>query len=402
MFTKRVYMDFAAATPLLPQVAREMARASRVYGNPLASHTEGRAARALVERARERIATTLRVKPEHLYFTGSGTESNNLAEKGLVEALLMKGVAPESLHVIVSDFEHASSTNVARYWQERGVLVSYARPNADGIVTPEEVVRHVRPETVLVSIIAVQSEIGQVQPIKGIRRALQSFRENRTQAAQGHFPEAQFPVLHTDASQSPLFVDLSPDRLGADMVTYDAQKIMGPKGVGLLYKSSPVPLAPLMHGGPQERTLRPGTEHVTGIVGMARAFEYAQKGRDARVSRVSRVRDYLLTCIQEAVPEAVVNGSMKDRIANNLSISLPGVSGDYLVVLMDNAGVAVSARSACTSSDGESNAVRALGKPSNTARGTLRFTLTPWATKRDARKAVRALVQSLAVAAGEK
>lgn len=397
MFRKRIYMDFAAATPIHPSVLREMKRGFSAYGNPLAAHHEARSARALLNEARERVARALSVKPEQVYFTGSGTESNNLAEHGVIEALLLKGAKPESLHMIVSDFEHASSTNVARYWERHGVSVSYAKPNTEGIVHPEEVVKLVRPETVLVSIVAVQSEIGQIQPLRDISRALERIRIRREQTVQELSPEARFPILHTDASQSPLFVDLSPHRLGVDLATYDAQKIMGPKGVGVLYRNSAVPLSPIMHGGPQERGLRPGTENVSSALGIAKALELAGEGREERARRVAKVRDYLIALIQKEVPQAELNGSIKHRIANNVSISLPGMSGDYLAVLMDRFGVAVSTRSACTSRDGESNAVRALGKKSSEARGTLRFTLTPWATRVDARRAVDALKKSIAV-----
>lgn len=397
MFTRRIYMDFAAATPPHKDVLKEMVRAFTMYGNPSAPHKEAREARTLIEEARTRIARTLTVKSDNLIFTGSGTESNNLAIYGVIDALIRKDAAPESLHIIVSGFEHPSLGDPVSAWLHHGVQVSYASPNKEGIITPEEVLKHIRPETVLISIVAVQSEIGQIQPLKEISRALEPFREKREQCAQEFFPESYFPILHSDASQSPLYIDLSPDRLGVDCATYDGQKVMGPKGVGLLYKKSWVPLSPLMRGGKQERGKRPGTENVPGIAGMAKAFELATKGREARVQKVTAVRDYLISLIEKEIPEAEVNGGMAERIANNVNISIPGADGDYLAVLMDQHGVAVSARSACIASGEPSKTVASLGKSQDEALGTLRFSFGPSVTKRDAEKAVAALKDSLKI-----
>lgn len=400
MFTKRLYMDFATATPLHKDVLKEMQRGFAVYGNPSAPHKEARAAKVLLDGARTRIARTLSVKAENLIFTGSGTESNNLAVYGVIDALIRKGAAPESLHIIASEIEHPSLGNQVSAWAERGVQVSSAQPNSEGIITPGEVQKYIRPETALVSITAVQSEIGQIQPLKGIARMLEPYRSERKQAMQEYFPETLFPILHTDASQSPLFVDLSPDRLGADLVSYDAQKIMGPKGVGLLYKDSSIFLEPLMRGGRQERGIRPGTENIAGIIGMAKAFELAKAGRDARVERVAKVRDYFISLLEKEVPHAELNGGIKNRIANNVNISIPGTDGDYLAVLMDKKGVAVSSRLACIQSGTPSKTIKALGKGEVEATGTLRFSFEPTVTKRDAEYAVRALKASLKIIDG--
>jgi len=392
-------MDFAAATPLHPSVLREMRRGFAAYGNPQSAHAEARGAKELLEEARTRLARALSVKSESLTFTGSGTESNNLAIHGALEALLARGAAPEELHIIASSFEHPSVADQLAYWARRGVSVSYAEPNAEGIITPEAVVRLIRPETVLVSILAVQSEIGTIQPIRDIAHALRGVREKRAQVAQKLVPESPCPIFHSDASQTPLFLDLAPDRLGVDLASYDAQKIMGPKGVGVLYKHSSVSLEPLMKGGKQERGLRPGTENVAGALGMARAMELAVESRSERITHTSAVRDYFVSLLARELPQATINGGMKRRIANNLNISIPGADGDYLAVLMDSEGVAVSPRSACIASGTASQSVTALGKSEAEARGTVRFSFSPWVTKRDAKRAVRALKKSITVAA---
>ena len=394
-------MDFAAATPIHPEVIRAMDRAFLAYGNPSGPHQEGREARALLEEARTKIARELGAKPERLTFTGSGTEGNNLAVAGVIEALIKKGAKPEELHVIASGIEHPSLGTPVAALKRWGVQVSFAEPNEEGMVTPEAVMKLVRKETVLVSIVAVQSEIGVIEPLKEISRALEEVREKREQSMQSLFPETAFPILHTDASQSPLFVDLSPERLGVDMATYDGQKIMGPKGVGVLYKHSSVPLEPLFRGGNQERGLRPGTENAAGAVGMAEAFVLAGKGRKERAARVQKVRDYFAELLQKEIPSVEINGSMKHRIANNINISVPGADGDYLAVLMDAKGVAVSPRFACLGSGGGSQTVAALGKGENTSKGTLRFSFEPTVTKRDVEYAVRVLKESLATASGK-
>lgn len=392
---KRIYMDFASATPLHPRAMREVVRGLRLFGNPSAPHEEARAARRALEEARIKIARVLAVKPETLIVTGSGTEGNNLAVFGVIDALIRRGAKPEELHVIASGFEHPSLGDPITELARRGVAVSLAAPTAEGIITPEEIEKHLRPETVLVSVVAVQSEIGMIQPLKDIARVLEPHRQGRTQKAQELAPETAFPIFHTDASQGSLFVDLSPERLGVDLASYDAQKIMGPKGVGVLYRDLSVPLVPIMRGGRQERTLRPGTENVAAALGMAEAFVRAKEGRKERALRVLRVRDYFLELLETELPQVEVNGGVKHRIANNVNLSVPGTDGDYLAVLMDQKGIAVSPRSACINSGNPSGTVAALGKDEAAARATLRFTFAPSVTKKDAWQAVTALKEIL-------
>ena len=398
---KRIYMDFAAATPLHPQVVQEMVSALGYYGNPSASHTEGRHAKELLESARTRIARVLGTKASDLYITGSGTESNNLALLGFIQALIGRGAQASALHVIVSAFEHSSAHDAADALEALGVQVTRVYPNEDGIITPEVVQQAVTPQTVLVSIIAVQSEIGVIQPLKDIARMLELVREKRLQTTQSLIPEMALPVLHTDASQSLLFLDLAPERLGVHMATYDAQKCMGPKGVGLLYRDPNIPLQSLLYGGKQERGVRPGTENIAGAVGMAVAFEYAKQHREHNVQHATTLRDYFFTILENELPDVEVNGSIKKRIANNVHISLPHVDADYLTILMDAEGIAVSPRSACMiTPKTPSKTVLALGKSETLAQGTLRFTFGPDTTKSDIRRTVDALKRSLAVIQG--
>lgn len=399
-FKPRLYMDYASSTPLSLSVVWAMARALFAYGNPSSPHAEGRRARGLVERARRDIARVLSVRPETLYFTGSGTESNVLATVGFIEELVSRGASYADLHMVTSAFEHPSILEPLKTLEKKGVALSYVEPTKEGSITAEAVVSALMPNTVLVTITAVQSEIGQVQPLRDIAHALRAYREHNAHPLAERVPECAFPVFHADASQGSLFLDLSPERLGVDMATYDAQKIEGPKGIGLLYKHSRVPLAPVIPGGSQERKRRAGTEHVLGIVGFARAFVDAARMRRGRATRVARVRDFFVKELRTSLPEAVVNGGMKKRIANNVHISVPGADGDYLAVLMDTEGIAVSPRSACIAGGTASGTVRALGGDESHSLGTLRFTFTPSVSKRDARRAVHALVRASALARG--
>lgn len=389
MFWKRrVYLDYASATPVDPRVARAIARATEEFpGNPSAPHEEGRSARAAVEMARTVIARSLSVKPEELIFTSGGTEANNLAIRGLIEGLRARGAHFADLHIVTSAIEHSSVLKTVAALEKEGVAVSYAKPDADGIVRPETVAKLIRPETALVTLAHVNSEIGTIQPV-----AKMNDLRGRSSALSTFAPETRFPVIHADAAQSPLYLDAGPHALGADMVSYDAQKIGGPKGVGILYRNFSVPLAPLSGGGTQERSLRPGTENVPAIVGAGLAFHLAREGRAARAERVASIRDHLVDLIGKAVPDARLIGSTKHRIANNAHFVIPGVSGDYLAVLMDKEGVAVSPRSACIGSgEALSHVVLAVTGSEEDAKATIRFSLGLGTTRGDCAAAAVAL-----------
>lgn len=360
-------MDWAAATPLHPRVVTAMRRVETQYGNPSASHAEGRAARDLIEEARTRIARILSVKAAELIFTSGGTEANNLA----------LGWVPADGHTVLSAFEHPSVTRATRG------QISLVQPNSSGIVTPDAVAALVTTETALVSIVLVQSEIGTVQPVKDIARAVKAKNPHTK--------------IHTDASQAPLWMDASPHAFGVDLATYDAQKIMGPKGVGILWRAPSVDLVPVVRGGGQERGIRPGTENTAAIVGMAEAFEQSARGRKERAEKVAKMRDYFVELLKKEVSQVEINGSLKHRVSNNVHISIPGADGDYLAVLMDTRGIAVSARSACVADGEPSTAVLAIGKSESHARGTVRFTFGPSVTKADVARSVRALQSSLRV-----
>lgn len=392
-----MYLDFASATPMLPRAARAMARAaSRFPGNPSASHAEGRAAFNEIFRARAAIARSLAVKPDELTFTSGGTESNNLAIRGFIEALRRRGFSYADLHVISTTIEHSSVTKALRLLEAEGVSVSWVAPGADGIVDVQAILRFLKPNTVLVTLAHVNSEIGVIEPIAAIADKMKKAPYERDPALTVAVPEVSFPVVHADAAQSPLYLDAGPHALHADMVSYDAQKIMGPKGVGVLYRDFSVPLEPITGGGSQERGLRSGTENTAAIVGAGIAFEYARAERQAREKKITALREALISRVLEAMPDALLMGSRAQRVANNACFAIPGIDGDYLAVLMDKEGVAVTPRSACIGSGaGYSEVVYQLTKSKSLAKGTIRFSLGPTTTKKDIHRAVFALASLL-------
>jgi cysteine desulfurase len=365
--------------------ARAYTKALTLFGNPSAPHREGRAARSALDAARVRIARTLSVKPDELVFTSGGTESNTLAILGTVRAHHISGRAYRSLHVVTSTIEHSSVSAAFSVIAKLGVRVTYVSPNHEGLIDPNDVVSAVISDTVLVSLHHVQSESGTVQRISDIARAV-------------HDKNAKCTV-HVDAAQSPLWLEAGPHRLGADLVTYDAQKVQGPKGVGILYRTFSVPLAPIIGGGTQERSVRPGTENVPAIVAAATAFEEAVAGRALRARTVTTLRDSLLHKIKAAFPDARIIGSTKRRVANNVFVGFRDVDGDYLSVLMDTYGVAVTPRSACLGTGGSlSNTTLALTGDESLAKGTIRFSLGPKTTGKDVTRAVLALQKALPLA----
>lgn len=368
---RRIYLDFAAATPLSLSARRAYARALDLYGNPSAPHAEGRAAREAIDEARANIALSLAVKAEALVFTSGGTESNNIA---------ILGQKPR--HAVTSTIEHSSVLKSFKILETRGTTVTYVAPQKDGVVRAADVLREVGAQTDFVSLHHVQSELGTIQPVAEVGAALRKLKHKI--------------VFHVDAAQSPLWLDASPHTLRADLVSYDAQKVMGPKGVGILFRDFSVDLTPVFGGGTQERGIRPGTENTPAIVAAAVAFEQALAGRKARVAKISALRDYLTSNVVYNIPQVQVLGSTKRRVPNNLFIAIPGVDGDYLAVLLDKEGIAVTPRSACLGSGGAlSEAALAVTGDESLARGTIRFSLGPSTTQQELKRAVTALRESL-------
>ena len=379
---KRIYLDYAAATPVRKGVFSAMKPYfSNLFANPGGIHKEGVEAKQVIEEARRAISRLLKTRAGNVIFTSGGTEANNLAILGTLEAKHAVGTPWEEMEVITTALEHPSVLKVMDVLKSRGITVQYAPVDTEGYIVLSEFSKLLSPKTVLVTIAYANSETGVVQPIKKITHAV---RTSETKA-----------IVHIDASQAPLWLPCQMDSLGADLMTLDGGKCYGPKGVGALVYQGDVQLASQLHGGGQESGFRAGTENTPLIVGFSEALRIAQQSWEERSIRVRVLRDLLEEKLLAALPEAVVNGG-KERLANNVNISLPGFDTEYAVITLDAKGIAASTRSACGGADGSgSHVVRAITGDDARANATLRFTLGEETKKTDIGRVVSVLKEHI-------
>ncbi|MDQ2991812.1 MAG: cysteine desulfurase [Candidatus Eremiobacteraeota bacterium] len=373
---QRIYLDHAATTPVRPEVLEAMLPhfAERGY-NASSLHGEGRAARAALDDARDTIARLLGAKRKEIVFTGSGSEADNMALAGVARRNRHRG-----LHIVSTTIEHHAVLHALDALQDDGFEITLLPVSADGEVSPAAFAAALRPDTILASVMYANNEIGTIEPIAEL-------------AAIAH---ERGVVFHTDAVQAPGYLPLAVGPLGVDLLSIAAHKFYGPTGVGALYVRDGVAIAPLVRGGSQEFGRRAGTENVPGIVGMARALELTLADWERDAQATAALRDRLEAALCAGIPGLRVNGARKHRLANHLSIAVPGVESEQLLVRLDLEGVAVSAGSACTSGALEiSHVVEALGLPSGLAASVLRLTLGR-ATDRAAIDRVGALLPRLA------
>ncbi|MCR4420179.1 MAG: cysteine desulfurase family protein [Clostridia bacterium] len=357
MNTRRsVYMDHSATTPLRPEVLEAMLPyLSERYGNPSSVHSRGRQAKQGLEEARARVAALIGARPEEIVFTSGGTEANNLALLGAVRAYSRRG-----RHIITSAIEHHAVLDTAGYLRENGFEVTFLPVTADGLVRVEDVAAAVTEQTVLISIMHANNEIGTIQPIAEI----------------GRLARQRGILFHTDAVQSAGKIPIVVDELGVDLLALSAHKFGGPKGTGALYVRKGVRLEPLLHGGDQERRRRPGTENLPGIVGMGAAAELAQRELPAEAARLGALRDRLIEGLLGNVPETMLTGHRQRRLPNHASFCLRGATSAALLAELDRAEVAASGGSACTAlAPDPSHVLVALGLEPEWAQGALRLSL---------------------------
>lgn len=362
---ERIYLDHAATSPVHPRVLEAMLPFLRgeAFGNPSSVHAFGREARLAVERARDRIADRLGCRPSEIVFTGGGTESDNLALFGVHEAVLRRGGRSRP-HLVTTRIEHPAVLNAARRLEKLGCEVTYVGVDAFGCVDPDEVARAVRPETFLVSVMFVNNETGVVQPIQEIGERLR---------------ERGVP-FHVDAVQALGAVDVRLDALAVDLMSFSAHKIGGPKGVGALYVSSRVRLAPQLCGGSQERGRRAGTENVAGIVGFAEAVDIAVSHLDERRRSFLAARSVLLDelCRRLGDDAVTVNGHPTEVAPHIVNVSFAGIPSDVMVWNLDLLGVAVSSGSACAAGAPEpSHVLEAMGLSDDVRCCAVRFSFGP-------------------------
>lgn len=351
-----VYFDYNSTTPVDPDVLAAMLPfLAENFGNASSIHSPGQAARGAVDRARESVAAFLGAKSGEIVFTSGGTEADNLAIFGVVAA-----ATGAKKHVITSAIEHHAVLNSCQELQRQGIDVTFVPVGSNGIVDPEDVRRALRPETVLISVMYANNELGTIQPVEEI----------------GHIGAEADVYFHCDAVQAAGKLPLDVNRIGADLLSISAHKIYGPKGVGALYVRAGTALAPQFHGGHHERDRRPGTENVPGIVGLGKAAELSRLNLVAEPKRVAALRDHLEQSVVTAIPSIRVNGDTSRRVANTSNLAFSGAGGEALVIALDLQGIACSTGAACSSGAIEpSHVLLAIGLSPDDARSSLRFSL---------------------------
>ncbi len=383
---KYVYVDNASLTPVDPRALREMASVSKMdIGNPSSIHRAGVAAKKILDTSRESVARCLHVHADEIVFTGSGTEANNIAILGVVEAYLAttKGKTYKDIHIIVSAIEHASILEPVRHLENRGARVSYIPVDENGVIDVSEFKKMLIPETLLVSVMTANNETGTIQSVSDIVKIVRDFK-NKTSAV--------YPLVHTDASQAVLYTEINLEKNGVDMLTIDSHKVYGPRGVGMLFiRRSALfekKVLPILYGGGQEDGMRPGTENIPGIAGFAKAMGIAGLERVKETVRLMKLRDYFLDRLLKIRSDAVIVGAYKkgdatSRLANNINISFPGIDHEFLLLKLDARGIMCSTKSSCLRDDDESYVLRAMNGAGRGIRESLRFTFGRYTKKQD-------------------
>jgi len=367
-----IYLDNAATTPLAPEVWQQMAEVyQRCWGNASSIHGPGREARRAVDRARRQVAAGLGAQPQEIYFTSGGSESDNWAIKGAALARKDRG-----RHLITSAIEHHAVLHACQWLESQGFEVTYLPVDSRGRVDPAAVEQAVRPDTILISVMTANNEIGTIQPIRQI----------------GVLARERGILFHTDAVQAVGALPLDVSETGADLVSLSAHKFHGPKGVGALYIRQGVRLENLIHGGAQERGRRAGTENVAAIVGMGYAMERAVSLLPESVPRIRDLRDRMIETVLSRIPDARLNGDREERLPGNAHFTFPDIDGEALILRLDLMDIACSGGSACTSGTTEpSHVLQALGQPPRLSRGGLRITVGEQNTRAEIDRAADAI-----------
>ena len=383
---RRIYLDYAAATPVRKEVVKAMSPyLDGIYGNPGSIHAEGVKAKEALEEARDRVGRALRARPTDVIFTSGGTESNNLALKGSVLSMLRSGVAPRDIEILATKIEHPSIMKTLEALEEDGVVVTYLPIDEDGRVMEASLKQSLSPKTRLITVAYANSETGVTQDLGRLGRIVRAYeRENGLTI-----------LFHTDAAQAPLWLPCALDALNVDMMTLDGGKCEGPKGVGALVARPRAKLAAITFGGSQERALRPGTEPVELVVGFSVALELAQKEWQWKSNKVKELRDRFIGEL-EAIPDLVLNGSREHRLPNNVNISVSGLDTEFAVIVLDQHGIACGTRSACSGAGGgRSHVVYEMTGDHERASSTIRFSLGPNTTWSDLKKTIKVFKRHL-------
>ena len=362
---KRIYMDYAATTPVKKEVIDEMMPyLTDCYGNASSFHSYGREAKAGLDKARGQVASLINAKPNEIHFTAGGTESDNWAVEGVAFAHRNKGN-----HIITSKIEHHGILHICEYLEKHhGFEVTYLDVDEEGKVNPIDVEKAIKDTTILITIMFANNEIGTIQPIKEI----------------GEIAKKHKVIFHVDAVQAVGHVPVDVKDLNIDLMSMSSHKIYGPKGIGALYIKTGTKLHSFVHGGAQERRRRAGTENMPSIVGYGKACEMAKENMDEHVERLTRLRNRLKEEILAKIPHSRVNGSVENRLPGNINISFEFIEGEGILLLLDMLGIAASSGSACTSGSLDpSHVLMAIGLPHEIAHGSLRLSIGDFTTDED-------------------
>ncbi len=358
------YFDNAATTRVKKEVLEEMLPYfGEKYGNPSSLYSIGRASKKAIEEARKRVASLINCKPEEIYFTGCGSESDNTIIKGIAYRNYKKGK-----HIITSKIEHPAVLHTCQALEKQGYEITYLKVNKDGFINTEELRNSIRNDTILISIMFANNEIGTIQPVEMISKIAKMYNI----------------VFHTDAVQACGNVPIDVRRLGIDALSLSGHKLYAPKGIGALYVKSNIEFEKIMDGGHQEKNKRAGTENVAGIVGLGKACELANLHLKEHMQHLKGLRDYFILQVRQKIEDAVLNGSVENRLPGNVNFSFSGVDGEALLLNLDAKGICASAGSACTSgSSAPSHVLASIGLSDELARSSLRVTFGEDNTKED-------------------
>lgn len=369
---KRVYLDNAATTRLLPEVLEEMVPyMTELYGNPSSPHDFGQKAASGLSKARQQVADAINADPSEIIFMSGGSEADNTAIRGIAERYSKKGK-----HIITTAVEHHAVLHTCQFLERNGYEVTYLPVDEYGMVTVDQVREAMRPDTVLVTVMFANNEVGTIMPIAEI----------------GALCHEKGVYFHTDAVQAVGHLPIDVKAMHIDMLSMSAHKFHGPKGVGALYVRRGIVLPPLIYGGAQERNRRAGTENVPGIVGMGKAIEMALDGLDEKAERMKALRDRLIRELPERIPEIKLNGHPTVRLPNNVNFSIKYIEGESILLMLDLNGIAASSGSACTSGSLDpSHVLLAMGLTHEIAHGSVRMTLSDETTEEDIEKVLEVL-----------
>lgn len=359
-----IYLDNAATTKTAPEIVDAMLPYfSEYYGNASTIYSLGAESKKAMDHARQTIADSLGAKPEEIYFTAGGSESDNWALKATAEAYTSKGK-----HIITTKIEHHAILHTCEYLEKRGFEITYLNVDRDGLISLDELKAAIRPDTILISVMFANNEIGTIEPIAEI----------------GEIAKEHGVLFHTDAVQAYAQVPINVDEMHIDMLSASGHKLNGPKGIGFLYIRKGVKIRSFVHGGAQERSRRAGTENIPGIVGLGAAVERAMRIMDSKTRKEIELRDYLIGRLENEIPHCWLNGHRTKRLPNNINFSFLFIEGESMLIMLDMKGICASSGSACTSGSLDpSHVLLAIGLKHEEAHGSLRLTLSEDSTKEE-------------------